>query len=98
MHPVLQKLAILSTDREASADTDEYIEPADMASMLDGLEELIREMDPDSEQKAEELQRKLGSSGDRILAAQLLREVSAFEFDDALQTLGRLQQSIERDR
>jgi HPt (histidine-containing phosphotransfer) domain-containing protein len=98
MHPVLQGLSVLSTDREGSAEADENIEPAEIASMLDELEELIEEMDPDSEQKAEALQRKLGSSGDRKLAAQLVRQVSAFEFDDALQTLGRLQQSIEHDR
>jgi CheY-like chemotaxis protein len=109
MDPVLQGLTALSTDHEPSADTDENIEPAEIASLLDELEQLIREMDPDSEQKAEVLQRKLGGSGDSKLAAELVRNVSAFEFDAALQTLGRLKaisikfrqspkQSIEHDR
>jgi polar amino acid transport system substrate-binding protein len=98
MGPVLQGLTALSTDSEASADTDENIEPAEIASLLDELEQLIREMDPDSEQKAEVLQRKLGGSGDSQLAAQLVRNVSAFEFDAALEILDRLKQSIEHDR
>jgi HPt (histidine-containing phosphotransfer) domain-containing protein len=98
MHPVLEGLSLLLPSRGATAEAGQEIEPAETTSMLDELEELIEEMDPDSEEKAEALQRKLGGAGDRKLAAQLLRQVSAFGFDDALETLRRLRQSIEHDR
>jgi HPt (histidine-containing phosphotransfer) domain-containing protein len=98
MRPVLKGLSGLVMARETDAATSTEIDPAEITSMLDELKELIEEMDPDSEQKAEALQRKLGGMGDRKLAAQLVQQVSGFEFDDALTTLARLRHSFEQDR
>ena len=98
MQPVLQGLSGLAKDQEVAAAPNAEIDPAEVSSILDELEGLIEEMDPDSEEKAEALQRMLGGTGDRKLSAQLVQQVSGFEFDDALTTLANIRHSLETDR
>ena len=62
--------------------------------LLAELEIMIQEMDPDAEEKANELRDQLGDTVDRQLMITLSNQVSRFEFEAALESVVRLKEEI----
>lgn len=94
MGPVLQGLSGLAVAEDTDGETEKDADLTGITPMLDELKELIEEMDPDAEEKAEALQRKLSGTANRKLTAQLPRQVSGFEFEDGLETLAQLREDV----
>lgn len=95
MTPVLEALSGLvsaqkpeTTDAPAVAMSFEEFD-----KLSDELEEMLEEMDPDAEETAAELSTLLGNQIDRQLMKRLRQQVSAFEFEEALQTMTALRRS-----
>ena len=92
--PVLEGLARLGSGRE---ETKPLVEAADrdtINGLLDELAVLLEDMDPESEDKAVELQTALGGTVDRALVKDLVRRVSGFEFDEAQEVLGQIRSAL----
>jgi len=92
MTPVIQGLAALGEDLAADAGPADTADPEQIAALLDELETLIEEMDPDAEAKAEDLRRILARTDGASLASKLARQVGGFEFEEAEQTLSQIRE------
>ena len=98
MTPVLEGLAVLQAQVQEPPDKDAASEPADpeqINALLDTIEGLIEEMDPDAEEKVAELSGLAGSGLDLILMRKLGKQVSGFEFEEAKETLVQLKEKIK---
>jgi polar amino acid transport system substrate-binding protein len=97
--PVLEGLAALqATVQEPVEDTvAEPVDPEQIIELLDTIESLIEEMDPDAEEKVAELVALPGSGLDLSLMKQLGRQVGGFEFEEAQETLVGLKQKINEN-
>ena len=65
-----------------------------ITGLLDELAVLLEDMDPESEDKAAELQAALGGTVDRALVKDFVRRVSGFEFEEAQEVLGRIRNGL----
>ncbi|MBM9520667.1 response regulator [Desulforhopalus vacuolatus] len=79
-----------------------YAQPIDMEELtllLDLFEGLAREMDPDMDSKAEEINQLLHrhDSIHKELGARLLDQAENLDFDEALETLAELRKSLNTD-
>jgi PAS domain S-box-containing protein len=95
MDPVLGGLSVLSSSDETVARQQKAApDSKQFDATMDGLKVLLEEMDPDAEDKVAELTALAGEWVDGNLLARLSRQVSGFEFDEALETLSELQMNL----
>jgi len=96
MVPVLDGLSVLvpAAAQDTVADVARPLGPEEINQQLDELAEMLEEMDPDAEEKVAELASRLGNQADPQLIKQLTRQVSGFEFEEALQTVTKLRQTL----
>ena len=92
--PVLSGLGQLNRAPEEARPVAESADRDTIVQLLDELGELIDGMDPESEEKAEELAKALGRQADPALLRKLARQLSGFEFDEALETLARVRNLV----
>jgi hypothetical protein len=65
--------------------------------LLDELQTLLAEMDPEAEEKAAALKARLGAGTHLGLVNTLSKQVGEFEFEEAQETLVRLRKSVAKD-
>jgi CheY-like chemotaxis protein len=98
--PVMQGLEVLAalaeTQETAPPDT-EPVDPEVLTSLLDELQTLLEEMDPEAEEKVATLKTKFVTEGAQKLVKKLSRQVGEFEFEDAQKTLASLREKLEKD-
>ncbi|MCZ6501734.1 MAG: hypothetical protein O6945_04375, partial [Gammaproteobacteria bacterium] len=89
MSPVLEGLSALApkTEKAVSEKQVELLSPEEINQMLDELTNMLKEMDPDAEEKVNEMITKFGNQVDLQLMKRLARHVSGFEFEEALELL-----------
>jgi HPt (histidine-containing phosphotransfer) domain-containing protein len=92
--PVFAGLAELGVRHASDRGSQEPFDPEKVSLLLDELAQLLEKNDLDAEEKSAVLQRLLAGSPHANLAAQLLKHVNAFEFDNATQALKRLREAI----
>jgi polar amino acid transport system substrate-binding protein len=99
--PVMQGLEVLAaigeTQETAQPDT-EPVNPEALTSLLDELQTLLEEMDPEAEGKVADLKAQLGTGAHQKLVNILSKKIGEFEFEDALETLGKLKKVVEKDK
>jgi len=76
-------------DHPGSAD------PAALQPLIDRLEQLLRDMDPDAEEVAIALRQQVGSGPLQALALELVRQLEKFDFDGAARTLNQLKAEMK---
>ncbi len=93
--PVLEGLSHLraSVQEPTEGTAADPVDPEQVNALLDTIESLIEEMDPDAEEKVEELSALPGSGLDLSLMKLLGRQVSGFEFEEAQETLLELREN-----
>lgn len=69
-----------------------------LLSVVEELGVLLQEMSPDAEEKARALKAQLANTPANKLAAILVEETSAYDFEEAQETLARLRQALEDQR
>jgi polar amino acid transport system substrate-binding protein len=99
--PVMQGLEILSvtdvTGESATLDGG----PIDVESilpLLDELQMLLEEMDPEAEDKVAGLKAQLGGGAYQKFVIKLSKQVGEFEFEDARETLAKLRNVLETEK
>ena len=92
----LQKKIMPPSSVEMKKQSTQPIDMKALASLLDTLQGLAKEMDPDMEDKAEELNQMLHCHGSRHskLGARLADQAANFDFEDTLETLAELRQAL----
>ena len=98
--PVMQGLAVLSAHGETEEPGKEDGGPMDVEAilpLLDELQTLLEEMDPEAEEKAAALKARLGAGAHLGLVNTLSKQVGEFEFEEAQETLVRLRKSVAKD-
>jgi len=93
---ISQGLSVLEEDESqviSSQDTAP-IDSVAILSRLTDLESMLDEMDPTAEEIVLELKNALGASSYQSLVAKLAKQVDAFDFDDANETLKELRSAI----
>jgi len=92
MSPVMEGLSALvpTTEKAVSVKKVELLSPQEIKQMLDELTKMLKEMDPDSEEKVTEMITQFGNQVDLKLMKRLARHVSGFEFEEALELLGEV--------
>ena len=98
--PVMQGLAVLSAHGETEEPGKEDGGPVDVEAilpLLDELQTLLEEMDPEAEEKAAALTARLGAGAHLGLVNTLSKQVGEFEFEEAQETLVRLRKSVAKD-
>lgn len=66
------------------------VDPAVLQPLLDQLERLLHDMDPDAEELANTLRQQVGSGPLQAAALELARQLGKFDFENAAHTLNRL--------
>jgi CheY-like chemotaxis protein len=89
MSPVLEGLSALAptTEEAVSVEKVELLSPQEINQILDELTKMLKEMDPDSEEKITEMITQFGNQVDLQLMKRLAQHVSGFEFEEALELL-----------
>jgi len=89
MSPVLEGLSALAptTEKAVSVEKVELLSPQEINQILDELTKMLKEMDPDSEEKVTEMITQFGNQLDLKLMKRLAQHVSGFEFEEALELL-----------
>ena len=101
MQPLLQGLSAIASADELSASevvSSGSVDLDRVAPLFDSLETMFEEMDPDAEEKVTELVGQLGESGDHQLVKTLIKQVGGFEFEEAVESLEKLKQSLFDNR
>jgi ribosomal protein L12E/L44/L45/RPP1/RPP2 len=70
------------------------ISPEEMSDLFEAVETLLKEMDPDAEEKAAELIGALGRRADRQSLRRLEKQVAGFEFEEALESIAQLRKTV----
>jgi CheY-like chemotaxis protein len=98
--PVMQGLGALSISGATQERTAGKGGPADLEALLPLLEELetlLEDMDPEAEDKVADLKAQLGGGAHRKLVNSLSKQVGEFEFEDARETLSNLKKALAID-
>ena len=66
--------------------------------LLDEIETLLEEMDPEAEDKAADLKAQLWGGTHQKLVIKLSKQVGEFEFEDARETLAKLRIALETEK
>jgi len=90
----LKQLAQQQSDT-AVPSGDAKLDEAAVPELVERLESLMRELDPDAEEVAIILRQRLGSSPMQVSAMELVRQLGSFDFDAARQTLNQLKQELK---
>ncbi|MBI9085547.1 MAG: response regulator [Desulfobacterales bacterium] len=92
----LQKKILPPSSVEMKSQSTQPIDMKALSSLLDALQGLAKEMDPDMEDKAEELNQMLHCHGSRHskLGARLADQAANLDFEDTLETLAALRQAF----
>jgi signal transduction histidine kinase/DNA-binding LytR/AlgR family response regulator len=90
----LKQLAQQQSDT-ALPSGDAKLDEAAVPELVERLESLMRELDPDAEEVAIILRQRLGSSPMQVSAMELVRQLGSFDFDAARQTLNQLKQELK---
>ncbi len=89
----LETLAELQT-AFANQPVVEPVRFEELAVLVEELQTLLDEMDPDAEEKLAELSARISGQVDGRLLKDLSRQVSGFEFEQAIDTLARLKATL----
>lgn len=100
MVPIMQGLELMtSVDNKERGDAENKdggpVSVEEIISLVEELGLLLQEMSPDSDDKARELKARLDNTCSAQMAAKLVEDTSAFDFDEAQQTLTSLRQALE---
>jgi two-component system sensor histidine kinase/response regulator len=98
--PVMQGLEVLAASGETEDPAAKDGGPMDVAAilpLLDELQTLLEEMDPEAEDKVTDLKAQLGGGAHQKLVIKLSKQVREFEFEDARETLAKLRKALETD-
>jgi hypothetical protein len=66
--------------------------------LLDELQTLLEEMDPEAEDKVTDLKAQLVGGAHQKLVIKLSKQVGEFEFEDARETLAKLRKVLETEK
>ncbi|MHC4940875.1 MAG: response regulator, partial [Planctomycetota bacterium] len=95
LSPVIAGLAVLGG---ATADDTEPVatpfDPEQARALLDSVTEMLEEMDPDSEERVNELVAMLRGRAKPSLLKQLVRHAGAFEFEEAQAVLVEIRDAL----
>jgi HPt (histidine-containing phosphotransfer) domain-containing protein len=98
---VMQGLEVLSASSEkvdiAPVETV-AVDFEAVSALLDDLQSLLEEMDPESEEKVSALKAQYGSGAHQDLLQTLSKQVDDFEFEAALQTLESIRDTLNKER
>jgi two-component system sensor histidine kinase/response regulator len=97
--PVMQELEVLSVNGETEEPGKEDGGPMDVETimpLLDELQSLLAEMDPEADDKVTALKAQLGGGVHQKLVNTLSKQVGEFEFEDARETLTNLKKALEK--
>ncbi|NEX18466.1 MAG: hypothetical protein C1943_18160 [Halochromatium sp.] len=95
--PLLRALAAAEpAPSSVPADSGVPTDPAVLAPLLDQLEGLLADDDADAVMVLEELRPLLAGTPQEHAARQVAKAVERYEFDEALEMLGDLRQSLQR--
>ena len=99
MLPVMGGLASLagSGAGEARAPSSEPADPARIAALIVEVATMLDEMDPDAEDRVNELALMIRGQADARLLKLLVRQTAGFEFEEAQATLADLKQALPDD-
>jgi HPt (histidine-containing phosphotransfer) domain-containing protein len=95
--PVVQGLEVLSAlgEKEDTGPVDAGpVDVEAVAALLEKLQSLLEEMDPEAENEMAALKAQLGAQAHQELVKKLSKQVGEFEFEEALQTLNKLRKSL----
>jgi HPt (histidine-containing phosphotransfer) domain-containing protein len=98
--PVMQGLEVLSVQDSPEESDAKGGGPMDVAAilpLLDELQTLLEEMDPEAEDKVTDLKAQLAGGAHQKLVNTLSKKVGEFEFEDARETLAQLRKALETD-
>jgi HPt (histidine-containing phosphotransfer) domain-containing protein len=98
--PLMQGLKGLSVSGEMEEPGAKDGGPVDVEAiipLLDELQTLLEEMDPEAEDKVTALKAQLGGGVHQKLVNTLSKQVGEFEFEDARETLAKLRKALETD-
>ena len=99
--PVMQGLEVLAVSGETEDPAAKDGGPMDVAAilpLLDELQTLLEEMDPEAEDKVTDLKAQLGGGTHQKLVNKLSKQVGEFEFEDARETLAKLRKALETEK
>ncbi len=94
MTPILTGLSGLAGANDGVNVELPELSDKDLTLLFDELEKLLKDMDPDAEEKISELRPHLESRADPHELKQLVRSVSGFEFDAALTLLEQVKSGV----
>jgi two-component system sensor histidine kinase/response regulator len=100
LSPLMQGLEAVAVSGETERLGAEDGDPVDVEAVLPLLEELqtlMEEMDPEAEDKVADLKKQLGSGAHHKLVNTLSKQVGEFEFEDARKTLANLKKKLETE-
>jgi two-component system sensor histidine kinase/response regulator len=90
--------AVVSGETERpGAEDGEPVAVEAVLPLLDELQTLMEEMDPEAEDRVADLKTQLGGGVHQKLVNTLSKQVGEFEFEDARETLANLRKSLETD-
>jgi polar amino acid transport system substrate-binding protein len=99
LSPVMQGLEVLAVSgetKEAAAEEGGPMDVEVILPLLDDLQTLLDEMDPEAEDKVTDLKAQLGAGvAHQKLVNTLSKQVGEFEFEDARETLAKLRKALE---
>jgi CheY-like chemotaxis protein/two-component sensor histidine kinase len=96
MRPIVEDLSALAPAQtaEVQAGPAEPLNADEAARLLDELAEMIEEMDPDAEEKVDEIYKRTIGQVDGKLLRQLVQQIGGYEFDEAAETLDKIRSSL----
>jgi CheY-like chemotaxis protein/two-component sensor histidine kinase len=96
MRPIVEDLSALAPAQtaEVQAGPAEPLNADEAGRLLDELAEMIEEMDPDAEEKVDEIYKRTIGQVDGKLLRQLVRQIGGYEFDEAAETLDKIRSSL----
>ena len=93
----LEALAVNDETEEPGAEDDGPMNVEAVMPLLDELQTLLEEMDPEAEEKVTDLKMQLGGGAHQKLVNTLSKQVGEFEFEDACETLVKLRKALKTD-
>jgi len=96
--PVMQGLEVLAVNGEIEGPGAKDGGPMDVETimpLLDELQTLLEEMDPEAEDKVTDLKAQLGGGAHQKFVIKLSKQVGEFEFEEARETLAKLRNVLE---
>jgi hypothetical protein len=99
--PLFEQLKIIATDesvQDESSIVKELVSPEKIHDLITLLDKSLEGMDAESEEQANELIASLKGYNQNILLSELKKQVAAFEFEEAQETLSLIKTSIVNNK